>query len=613
MKKILLLMLVCLAAMPLVSQTKYRSQEFYKAVESGHRTNTGVPGPKYHNNYVEYKMNIGFDPDSHILEGEEDVTFHLKMGGARVGEIYLNLYRNVYSKGGVRTRNVDPSDVQDQGMEILDVQLLKGGSQSTPLKYNISNTKMQVTLPEYLDSGHSATLRIKWRSTIAASSHHRGGQYGDRSWFVPYFYPQVAVYDDIYGWDKTTHYINEEFLMEFASYDVSIRLGHNMCAWATGNLQNASQIFTKPVLANIQKASTSDAEVTVMDGKDMGRVLQRQENVWRFKADSVPDFVFACSNDMGWVMSSAKLQPGKPRTLMSAVYHSSGFSRVVGYTRKTLDYLSNQRPGVWYPYQHMTIFEGSGGMEFPMMVNEDFDNSYDSDFFTTSHEVTHSYFPFITGMYQNRFGFLDEGLTQYVPQYFQNDNFESRNIITDASFYTRYVSRMEGNVPVFTQSSQYTDRLIFTVNSYYKPQIAYTVLEDIVGAQVMTDFLRRFVNTWRGRHPHPIDFFNLLADVSGKDISGCVRSWFFSNDYPDLSVSIKDSRTLEIRNVGGLYLPIVAQVAYADGSFGNIRRSALEWDDKSTLVLTLPKDISSVTIGDKWIPDADNGNNYDYK
>ena len=330
--------------------------------------------------------------------------------------------------------------------------------------------------------------------------------------------------------------------------------------------------------------------MTLFEPGGAGKALKKENNSWHFKADSVPDFVFACSGEMGWIAMSSPIRKGKPRTMVSAVYKSDGFKPNINTVKSTLEYLSTKRPGVPYPYSHMTLFEGSGGMEFPMMINEDFDNNFDSDFFTTSHEVTHSYFPFITGMYQNRFAFMDEGLTQFVPQYFQNESFHHKNIIQDACRYVNYVACSDDNVPVITPSYSQANLLTYTVNSYYKPQIMYTALEDVVGKETTTKILHDFVQAWRGKHPHPVDFFNICSSISGKDLSEFFRSWIYTTDYGDLAVVSVDGKEVTIANKGRLMVPVVLNVNYSDGTMSVVRRDALIWSgNKNEVTITLDK------------------------
>ena len=595
---------------PCKSDAQYLSSEHQTAVIEGTRTNTGKPGDNYKNNFAEYKIDASFDPDTQMLEGDETVTFHYNMPGRSLFQVVFNLYRNIYKKGISRHRNCDPDDITDEGMEIVEVSIVNGNEENSA-NYQTSDTKLVVKLSQSLMPGDKVTLRVKWRNKIAATTHHRGGKYYNNSWFVPYWYPQIAVYDDLYGWDDIEHSGNEEFLLEFANYDVNLHIGGRMVTWATGSLVDPKSVFTNDFIIKYNKAKSSNEPVTLFAPGGAGKALKQEVNDWHFKADSVPDFVFACSNEMGWVGLSTPIRKGKPRTFVSAVYKADGFKNTAPITtKKTLEYLSTLRPGVPYPYEHMTLFQGSGGMEFPMMINEDFDNNYDSDFFTTSHEVTHSYFPFITGMYQNRFAFMDEGLTQYVPQYFQNENFKSKDIIHDAYRYTGYTMCSDDNVPMATPSYSQTNLLVYTVNSYYKPQTMYTVLEDIVGKDVMTNILREFVLAWKGKHPHPFDFYNLCSTVSGKDLKEFFHSWMYTDDYSDLAVANVDGNKVTIRNVGRLMVPVNLVVSFEDGSVAREHRDALVWGNGTReITIEMPKPIRTAVVGDAYFPDVDESNN----
>lgn len=424
--KINLLGILLILSCSVFGQSTYRSSTFENAVTNKTRTLTGLPGENYKNNFAKYKINATFNPQTQILEGEEFVTYYPNMDGYYNGKIYMNLYRNIYKKGVPRIRPCNPEDITNEGMEILEVkQVIKGG-EKVDVYYNVNITKLGITTKGF-SQGDTVMLYVKWRNKIAANTHLRGGKYTDgTSWFIPYWYPQIAVFDDVYGWDNIDHTGNEEFAFEFANYDVNLTIGEKMYVWATGELQNKTEIYSKNILDLYAKALKSDSEVSILNNNNRSNGLKKTANTWHFKADSVPDFVFCCSSDADWTGSSVQIAKGKKRTFTSAVHHTPKFSYVIPMTKKTLTYMSTQRPAVEYPYPHLTIFEGSGGMEFPMMINEDFDNNYDTDLFTTSHEVAHSYFPFMTGMYQNRFAFMDEGLAMYVPQYFQNSEFKTK-------------------------------------------------------------------------------------------------------------------------------------------------------------------------------------------
>jgi aminopeptidase N len=205
---------------------------------------------------------------------------------------------------------------------------------------------------------------------------------------------------------------------------------------------------------------------------------------------------------------------------------------------------------------------------------------------------------------------MDEGLTQFVPQYFQNENFKKKDIIHDAYRYTGYVMCSDDNVPMGTPSYAQTNLFIYTVNSYYKPQTMYTVLEDVVGKETMTKILREFVQTWRGKHPHPMDFYNLCSTISGKDLKEFFHSWMYSSDYSDLALVSVDDNKVTIRNIGGLMVPVDLVVSYEDGTIGKEHRTALVWSGgKSEITIEMAKKISTAVVGDAYFPDVDESNN----
>ncbi len=592
------------------AQSDYNCREFKRAINAKTRTLTGQPGENYKTNFAEYKINVSFDTQNNKLEGQEYVVYHVNESRLSVaGKIVMNLYRNIYKKGTPRIRACNVEDITDEGVEILEVSKVISDTEKKELKFSENGTQIVISCGG-VNEGSTITLFVKWRTRIAENTHLRGGKYGNDSWFVPYFFPQIAVLDDVFGWDNVQHSGNEEFVFERSNYDVNIQTTGKKVIWATGELVNKNEIFSKEILDNWNRALKSDSKVDIISSQNLSRALKNEKNTWHFKADSVPDFVFACSDEMLWSGASVLLKGNKKRTFVSSVFFHNGFSRTIDMTRKTLEYLSAERPGVPYPYPHLTVFEGSGGMEFPMMINEDFDNDYDSDFFTTSHEVTHSYFPFLTGMYQNRFGFMDEGLTMYVPQYFQNKLFKHRNIIESAVRNTEYTQTMSENTPIITPSYSQTHLWVFTVNSYYKPQLAYTYLEDIVGEKVMDNILNTFTTTWLGKHPLPYDFFNMCEKISGVDLKYFFKSWFFSVDVPDLAIAQVKDKTISIENKGGLMVPIYLKVNYQDGTSETIERNALCWNASNNMVnMTVSKAISSVELGNSQIPDMDSKDN----
>ncbi|MBR6176311.1 MAG: hypothetical protein IKQ70_00335 [Bacteroidales bacterium] len=598
------------------AQEFYTDSAFAAAVANGTRTTTGLPGDNYKTNFAHYNITADFRTIEGHLYGSETIKYDYNCGQGDLNSIVINLYRNVYKDGVTKYRHVDSRD-KFKGVEIEKVQLVDNG-RYTDLNITEYGTQIEAALPAPLTKGNSITLYIKWNTKIAAFSHIRGGKYNNDTWFVPYFYPQIAVYDDIYGWDRVQHSGNEEFYFENANYDVALTTDQYTAVWATGVLQNPEKVYSPTVLKKYREALSSGNITDIITKQDLEKhAVKSEKNIWKFHADSVPDFVFSCSASSQWTAKNFELAPGK-RTTAAAVYRNPIFRDNVDLAETTITYLSHNRPGVTYPYPWMTLFEGSGGMEFPMMVNEDLDVLWDDMIFTTSHEITHTYFPFLTGINQNTYGFIDEGLTMFVPEYLQDSLTIIKNAISRSASYVSTVLGTTIERPVITPSYKMRELWPFTMSSYYTPQIGYNILEGILGRELMDKALHQFTSAWSRKHAHPYDFFYTLEAMSGKDLKFFYQNWFANTGSADLGIKnvYRDDTTnyIIIENFGEKYVPALIKITYMNEATETIYQSAEMWrngDRTCTIALPGPQ-ISQVELLTEYIPDNDSQNNNFY-
>ena len=610
---------VCAAFVSTQAQNKnalpqlYTDSAFAKAVDNGTRTTTGLPGKNYKTNFAHYTISADFKTAEGHLYGEETIQYDYNCGQGELNSIVINLYRNIYKEGVKKYRFVDRRDLGD-GMVIEKIQIVKNGKY-TDLNVTEFPTQIEAALPEPLRQGESVTLFIKWNVKVAANSHIRGGKYNNDTWFVPYFYPQIAVYDDIYGWDRIQHSANEEFYFENANYDVNLTTDKYTAVWATGTLQNPEKVYSQEVLKKYRTALSTNTLTDIITKEDITKhAVKKDKNVWHFSADSVSDFVFGCSASSRWTAKSVDLD-GK-RVTAATVYRSIKFRDNVDVAESTIKYLSNERPAVTFPYPFITLFEGSGGMEFPMMVNEDLDADWDDMIFTTTHEITHTYFPFLTGLNQNSYGFLDEGLTMFVPQYFQDSITSGQDNIARTIRYVGNAFGTNNEVPIFSASHSIRSQWTFTIASYYNPQLGYYLLEDIIGKDVMTKALQQFATAWSRKHAHPYDFFYLLENISGKDLKFFYNNWFTTTGKADLGIKDvyrEDSTNyIVIENYGEKYVPAKLKLTYKGGGEEIFYQTAEMWSSENrTCTIALPgPEITEVQLDTQNIPDSDSNNNY---
>jgi hypothetical protein len=594
-------------------------KEFSKAIEKGTRTMTGQPGSSYWQNHSEYKIKAHFDPKSRVLKGTETIIYYNESPDD-LSQLVLRLYPDIFKKNfkDDGTQNIDDTDKTD-GTEISMSKV--NGKEIKPER---RGTNMFLKLVTPLKSKGKATVEIAWEYTIPAKTHIREGTYFQTSFMIAYWYPQMAVYDDIDGWDVLDYTGQQEFYNDFSDFDVEISTPNSHQIWATGVLQNPKEIYTSKYFERYEKALTSDEVVKIITKEERANkkekfTLGKSQNTFKFKAEHVPDFAFAASDTYLWDMTSVVVDDQtQRRTAVGAIYHPSSrdFYKVCSYARQCVDYFSHKLPGIAYPYPRLTVFNGDGGMEFPMFVN---DGSYNDNFAAevTAHEIAHTYFPFYMGINERKFAWMDEGWAQTLPNDIEfninNNIFKPQQ--DNATEFAGYVARI-ADKPLMTPSYEMAGNP-YIYASYMRPSQAYTTLKVMLGDELFGKALREYMARWNGKHPQPFDFFNSFNDYLKEDLTWFWKPWFFESNKPDLGIKevnkIGNSLIVKIQKVGALPIPIQLTVNFEDDTKQKFTETPRVWQNASeyTFNITIKTDqkVRSLVLGDYLIPDISTRNN----
>ncbi|PKK35635.1 hypothetical protein BWI96_16175 [Siphonobacter sp. SORGH_AS_0500] len=451
--------------------------EIQKAYSNETRATNGKPGAKYWQNHSDYKIQVELNPATRQLSGTEQVVY-TNNSPNRLSSLVIRLYPDIFKKDANRDeREIDPSDLNDEGVTIESVTV-----NGNEVKTQRNGTNMFVTLKSGLETGQKLTLDVKWSYLIPAKTHIREGLYFKSSYMVAYWYPQIAVYDDIDGWDRQDYTGQKEFYNDFNNYDVDITVPASHLVWATGEWQNPEKILSPEILDRYKGSRTSDQVVRIVTAEDREKggitIAKSGKHTYHFKAEHVPDFVFASSDTYLWDGSSAVAdsKTGR-RTAVAAVYHPSSkdFYDVCRYAKQCVEYFSTYLPGVPFPYPNETVFNGSGGMEFPMFVN---DGSYPPAFAAevTAHEIAHTYFPFYMGINERKYAWMDEGWAQTLPNWmeFQIDGMPKKFMPqqTNAAYFDQFAGK-EQEQPMMVPTNLLTGTA-YTFATYMRPSQAYT-------------------------------------------------------------------------------------------------------------------------------------------
>ncbi|MEJ2596181.1 MAG: hypothetical protein P8100_13900, partial [bacterium] len=397
--------------------------EVRSAYQKGTRSVTGMPGPNYWQNSARYKIKAELLHEESQLSAEEVVVYYNNSPDT-LENIVIRLYQDIYKKGNPRQFPIDAEALTD-GILIRSF-LLNGESIDLDDRKRVRKTatNLIVGLQSPLHPGDSATMEISWQFDISLKRPLRMGNYGDDRFFVAYWYPQVAVYDDIDGWDLVEYAGMVEFYNDFNDFDVEITTNDGFMVWATGELENRKEIFSGQVLEKYYKALDSDEIEMIFTAEDCrkGKVLKEAGQIkWRFKASHVPDFSFASTRFANWEASSVLVDEEKGRrVLVDAVYDDSArtFMHTAEQARNSVAYMSRILPGYPFPYNHMTNFDNGrngGGMETPMMANNGDPKGLPNASATIFHEIAHTYFPFFMGVNERKYAWMDEGWSAFFP------------------------------------------------------------------------------------------------------------------------------------------------------------------------------------------------------
>jgi hypothetical protein len=592
-----------------------------QAIHKGTRTLTGEPGARYWQNRADYQIKVSFDPATRLVSGSENITYYNNSPDT-LRQLLFKLYPNIYKKGVQRMMDVEPEDITD-GVNVSQVSVngaapqTQGGGRRR--RATVDGTNMPMGMPA-LKPGEKVTVSLDFSYTLNKTSHIRTGQVDSGSYFIAYFFPRIAVYDDIDGWNRFPYLGPQEFYNDFCHFNVSITVPGDYLVWATGNLVNAAAVLQPAIVQRLADAGTSDKVTTVVDTTDLAHrtvTHQADSNTWVFDADSVTDFVFALSNHYIWKASSLVVEPATGRrTRVDAAFNPrhDDFYEVIDFARKTVEAMSYRFPAWPYPYPHETVFDGLDQMEYPMMVNDNPLKDRAETIFLTDHEIFHTMFPFYMGVNETKYAFMDEGWAT-VGEWVISPLIDTT--LTDRDGVDAYsaLSGREDDLPIVTLSTQETGNAYY-LNSYPKPGLGYLYARDLLGDTLFLRGVHRYIQTWHGKHPVPSDFFAAMNAGAGQNLDWFWNRWFYQGGWPDLGIAgvrkvPGKGWTVDVVCKGIKPVPIDLTITYTDGQTEKIHRSVGVWAhaDKVSLPVSGKGAIRKVVLGGPFDVDRDRKDN----
>ena len=616
---------------------------FYTKNGNEYRAASGEPGPKYWQNRADYKLDVKLNEATNEIAGTEILTY-TNNSPLKLNFIWMQLDQNLFKKDSRGSaivplngsRNGGGGQEFDAGYKIKSVKILSGAKneKATPVEYLIEDTRMQIFLPKELAAnGGNIKIQIEYSFISPEYGSDRMGIYNAKNgkvFTVAQWFPRVAVFDDIIGWNTNPYTGPGEFYLEYGDLDISITTGSNMIVVSSGELLNASEVYTTEQLKRWAAATVSDKTVIIRSAQEVTDANSRPKNKaelkWHFKIKNARDAAWAASSS--FIIDAAKINlPSGKKGLAISAYplESDGdmaWGRSTEYVKSTIEYYSNK----WYeyPYPAATAVAGTpGGMEYPGIVFCGARARQGGLWGVNDHEFGHTWFPMIVGSNERLYGWMDEGFNTFINSLsaanFNNGEYKSKVPQDKNRIGAMYTA--PGLEPMLTYVDNYKERNNGTL-SYSKPGEGLTLLRDVIlGEDRFDRALRAYINRWAFKHPTPDDFFHTIENVAGESLQWFWRGWFVNNwrlDVAVRSVKYNDSTNfakgaiITLDNLEKMAMPVILEVKTVSGKTDRIKLPVEIWQRNVAWSFSYPctEEIESVSYDpDKVLPDYNPSNN----
>lgn len=655
MKKILLLYVTFLNLGFLFSQNPanenylYNPHDFFVSLfnppaANEFRSANGTPGPGYWQNTSSYLIHATLSEKDTTITGDVTISY-TNNSPDELDYLWLQLDQNIFeSASRAVTATKFPGDYfgilgkTDGGFRIKDVTIIQDGT-SNSVHPIITDTRMQIRLNTAMQpKGDMVTIKINFSFKIPLDGAGRFGQQHTKNgviYQIAQWYPRMCVYDDVEGWNTLPYLGQGEFYCDYGNYDYYITAPAEMIVYGSGDLKNAEEVLTAEEIKRLAVASNSDKTVTIIGADEVGKPAMRPiskgdltDLTWHFTINNARDVAFAASRELIWDAAKINLPSGRKALAMSCYPIESvgdtAWSRSTEYLKASIEIYSNNL--FEYPWNNAVSSAGiTGGMEYPGMIFNNFQETKASLWFLISHEIGHNWYPMIVGSNERKYMWQDEGFNTYV-NYIANDLFNNGEYQTDPVYFEKdfFGSRD------YTQFMTYKDPLMAVSDAmdeeqhyqfYGKTAYGLNLLRTVVVGKERFDYaFRKYTEAWAFKHPTPYDFFHCINNATGEDLNWFWKEWFFTTwklDQMVSAVSYVDNdpskgALITIDNGGKMIMPVIIKIIQTNGQTETVQLPVEIWQRGGswTFKYASTTKINKVILDpDHQLPDLERKNN----
>ena len=539
-----------------------------------YRSSSGVPGPDYWQQIADYTITASLDTGAAHLNGSVQIRY-TNNSPDTLRYVWVQVDQNLYRTGS-KGSALFPADSRwgvrgfQGGYDLTDVRV-----NGTPVRPRIDDTMMRLDLPTPLTpGGGKTTIVIKYFFRVPQHGSDRMGR--DSALFeIAQWYPRMAVYDDIRGWNTDPYLGQGEFYLEYGDVDYSVTVPAGYTVAGSGVLQNPGEVLSAEQRSRLTAASRSGDVVQIINQPEAAASKTRPvagTKTWRFRAQHVRDVAWAGAPDFRWDATSWN------GVLAQAYYEFPKAGKAWEHAAEQTQWTIRQYSQLFFPYpypQATSVAGPVGGMEYPMFVMVHYGNDDPASIFgTINHEHGHEWFPMIVGSNERRYAWMDEGFNTYLNAFANEARYPGQNA------YPGYLKNWDDAVTQGTQSPLMTapdniDASALGAIGYRKPAVVLLTLRNhVVGPDLFDTAFREYVRSWAFKHPTPGDFFRSIENSTGEDLSWFWHSFFYTTDVLDIGIDSVSMRTsqgqtfavIALRRNTSVPFPVRLRVGYADGT-----------------------------------------------
>lgn len=620
-------------------QSNKTVQQAFETYETGpstvYRSASGAPGAAYWQNAADYDIDTQLYPDENRVE--TSMTIHYTNNSPQdLSFLWLQLDQDLFEPDSWGAKLTPYSRARfgnknfDGGIQLKEVRIMHDGQTYKP-EMHIVDTNMKLNLKKAVAAdGGKVQIKIKYTFRIPEYGSDRMGRLNTQNgtiYEVAQWYPRMAVYDDVKGWNVMPYLGAGEFYLEYGTFDYSITAPSDMVIAASGELQNPDEVLTSEQQRRLQKAHKSDKKVYIIKKDEIGTEDSRPQGkkwlTWDYKMTNTRDVAWAASKAFMWDAARINL-PGNDQALAQSVYPEevaadSAWGRATEYVKGAIENYSKYLGK--FPYPNAVNVAGTvGGMEYPGIVFCSWKATKGGLWGVTNHEFGHNWFPMMVGSNEREYAWMDEGFNTFInsisTKEFNNGEYYSES---NARGITDWLAS-DKSEPIMTEPDEIQDGNLGYV-AYYKPALGLKMLrESILGKELFDEAFRTYFERWKYKHPTPDDFFNTIEDVSGHELDWFWRGWFEKTWTLDQAVDsvnyVNDDPSqgalISISNNDKMVMPVKLQITQQNGKTEIYTLPVQTWnrEDQWTIKYNSTSPIEKVVMDpNKEFPDVKPDNN----